>query len=54
MCRGQEVVALGGDLGAADWSPFERAALDAVDETADEGAVSDATWSVLAANLERG
>jgi alkylhydroperoxidase family enzyme len=50
----QEVIALGGDLGAADWSPFERAALDAVDETADEGAVSDATWSVMAATLGEG
>jgi alkylhydroperoxidase family enzyme len=50
----QEVTALGGDLGAADWSSLERAALDAVDETADEGAVSDATWSVLAADLDEG
>jgi alkylhydroperoxidase family enzyme len=50
----QEVTALGGDLSAADWSPFERAALDAVDETADDGAVSDATWSVLAATLGEG
>jgi alkylhydroperoxidase family enzyme len=50
----QEITALGGDLGTADWSPFERAALDAVDETADEGAVSDATWSVLGASLSEG
>ena len=50
----QEITALGGDLGTADWSPFERAALDAVDETADEGVVSDATWSVLAAGLSEG
>ena len=30
------------------WAPLERAALAAVDETADEGAVSDATWDTLA------
>ncbi len=30
------------------WSPLERAALEAVDETADDGAVSDATWDALA------
>ena len=30
------------------WAPLERAALRAVDETADESAVSDATWGVLA------
>ncbi len=36
------------DLNAVDWSPLERAALRAVDETADEGAVTDATWNTLA------
>ncbi len=30
---------------------MERAALRAVDETADEGAVSDATWNALAGQL---
>ena len=49
-----EVAALGGDLGAVEWAPLERAALGAVDDTADEGAVSDATWSVLAAALDDG
>jgi alkylhydroperoxidase family enzyme len=49
-----EVLALGGDLGGVDWPQLERAALDAVDETADQGAVSDATWSVLAASLDDG
>jgi alkylhydroperoxidase family enzyme len=49
-----EVTALGGELDAADWTPLERAALDAVDETADQGAVADATWSVLAAELKNG
>ena len=43
-----ELAALGGDLNAVDWSPLERAALRAVDETADEGAVTDATWNTLA------
>jgi len=47
-----EVVALGGDLDAATWTPLERAALAAVDDTADAGAVSDATWAVLAAELD--
>jgi alkylhydroperoxidase family enzyme len=50
----EEVVAVGGDVGAADWSSLERAALDAVDETADQGAVSDATWSSLASALDEG
>ncbi len=45
-----ELAALGNGAGALDsveWSPLERAALRAVDETADNGAVSDATWGVL-------
>jgi alkylhydroperoxidase family enzyme len=50
----QEVIALGGDLEAADFSSLERAALSAVDETAGDGAVSDGTWSVLAASLDEG
>jgi alkylhydroperoxidase family enzyme len=50
----QEVTALGGDLAAVDWSPLDRSALTAVDETADLGAVSDATWSVLAGHLDDG
>ena len=37
-----------------EWDPFERAALAAVDETADDGAVSDATWSALADRLDSG
>ena len=49
-----ETAALGGDLGAIAWEPFEAAALAAVDETATEGAVTDATWSVLAARLNEG
>jgi 4-carboxymuconolactone decarboxylase len=53
-----ELVALGGDLdpdlggSPVEWSPLERAALAAVDETADDGAVSDATWSALARELD--
>src|SRR5580658_3560285 len=43
----QEMAAVGGDLAAVSWDPFERAALAAVDETADDGAVSDATWATL-------
>jgi alkylhydroperoxidase family enzyme len=52
-----EVVALGGDradLEAGGWDDLERAALDAVDETADAGAVSDDTWQRLAAHLDDG
>jgi 4-carboxymuconolactone decarboxylase len=48
-----ELVALGGDLSRLQWDPFERAALAAVDETADEGSVSEATWSTLAERLDR-
>jgi 4-carboxymuconolactone decarboxylase len=46
-----EIAAVGsgaGGLDAVDWSPLDRAALHAVDETADEGSVSDATWRTLA------
>ena len=49
-----ELAALGGDLSAVAWEPLERAALAAVDETADDGAVGDATWSVLAGHLGPG
>jgi 4-carboxymuconolactone decarboxylase len=48
-----ETVALGGDLTTVGWDPFERAALAAVDETADQGAVTDATWAVLAGRLDQ-
>jgi alkylhydroperoxidase family enzyme len=46
-----EIAALGDDGSGLDtlaWAPLERAALRAVDETADEGAVADATWAALA------
>ena len=47
-----ELAALGDrDLDAVEWSELERAALRAVDETADAGAVSDATWETLAGSL---
>jgi 4-carboxymuconolactone decarboxylase len=49
-----ELEALGGPLSAVDWDPFERAALAAVDETADDGAVGDATWTTLASRLDSG
>jgi 4-carboxymuconolactone decarboxylase len=41
-----------GGFGAVDWCPLEGAALRAVDETADEGAVSDGTWETLADDLQ--
>jgi alkylhydroperoxidase family enzyme len=50
----EETAALGGDLSEVEWDPLERAALAAVDETADEGAVSDATWSVLSSHFSSG
>jgi alkylhydroperoxidase family enzyme len=49
-----ELAALGGDLSVLDWDPFERATLAAVDETADGGAVTDATWGTLARRLDPG
>jgi alkylhydroperoxidase family enzyme len=49
-----ELAALGGDLSSVEWDSLERAALAAIDETADEGAVTDATWSILAAHLDDG
>src|ERR1039458_7419919 len=47
-------VTWGGAFSAVEWDPFELAALTAVDETADEGAVTDATWSNLAQRLDSG
>jgi alkylhydroperoxidase family enzyme len=44
----------GGAVDTVDWSALERAALGAVDETADEGAVSDGTWATLAEDLQEG
>jgi 4-carboxymuconolactone decarboxylase len=49
-----ETVALGGDLSAVEWDPLERAALAAVDETADAGSVTDPTWTALAEQLDNG
>ena len=49
-----ELAAVGGDLDVVEWAPVERAALRAVDETAADGAVSDATWDQLAADLDEG
>ncbi len=40
-----------GALDAIAWPPLERAVLRAVDETADDGAVSDATWDSLQDDL---
>src|SRR5581483_1654673 len=44
-----ELAALGADAAPdpAAWAPLELAALRAVDETAAEGSVADATWVVL-------
>ena len=44
-----EIAALGDvdGLGPVAWAPVESAALGAVDETADAGEVSDATWEAL-------
>ena len=48
-----ELAAVGdGDLDAVEWAPLERAALRTVDETADDGAVSDATWDGSAVDLD--
>ncbi len=53
-----EMAALGagaeGGLDAVEWSPLERAALAAVDDTAGAGAVSDPTWAALSAHLSDG
>jgi alkylhydroperoxidase family enzyme len=47
-----EITALGADLSTVSWAPLERAALAAVDDTADEGSVSDATWAALSSELD--
>jgi alkylhydroperoxidase family enzyme len=53
-----EMAALGdgadGGLDSVLWTPLERAALAAVDDTADAGAVSDATWAALSQHLSAG
>jgi alkylhydroperoxidase family enzyme len=46
-----EIETLGGDHTSGSWSPLEAAALRAVDETADDGSISDSTWDELAARL---
>ena len=44
--------ALGGpDVDVVEWIPLDRAALHAVDETAEAGAVDDPTWGELASQL---
>jgi alkylhydroperoxidase family enzyme len=54
----EEIEALGataaspGPSESVQWTPLERAALAAVDETHDDGAVSDATWTELAKHLD--
>ncbi len=48
-----EMAALGAaSLDGLEVSPLEEAALRAVDETADLGAVSDSTWDTLAVQLD--
>lgn len=44
----------GGALQPSTWSEIEGAVLRSVDETADQGAISDATWQTLAAHLNDG
>jgi 4-carboxymuconolactone decarboxylase len=48
-----ELSALGGDVAASEWSPLETAVLAAVDETADQGQVSDGTWATLARSFDQ-
>jgi hypothetical protein len=47
-----EMAALGGDVDSLPWDAVERAAIAAVDDTKDHGAVSDATWAVLASAFD--
>jgi 4-carboxymuconolactone decarboxylase len=53
-----EMAALGdgaeGGLDAVEWTPLERTALTAVDDTAEAGAVSAATWDQLSAQMGDG
>jgi 4-carboxymuconolactone decarboxylase len=46
-----EMAAVGGELDSLPWDAVEHAALHAVDETKEHGAVSDATWATLAEHL---
>jgi alkylhydroperoxidase family enzyme len=51
----EEIEALGGSTAALDavaWAPLERAALRAVDETREDGGVSDSTWAELSKHLD--
>ena len=47
-----EIASLGGELVTTGWAPLELAALLAVDETADDGVIADATWAVLVGHLD--
>ncbi len=47
----EEMAALGADPDAIGWDPLERAAVQAVDDTHDHGAVAEATWATLSAHL---
>jgi 4-carboxymuconolactone decarboxylase len=47
-----EIAAVGGDLAALKWNPLEKAVLAGVDETADQGEISDTTWATLAQSLD--
>jgi alkylhydroperoxidase family enzyme len=48
-----EIAALGGDLAAVEWGLLEATVLAAVDETADQGEISDGTWATLARSLDQ-
>lgn len=47
-----EIARIAGDPQSPEWSATERALLAAVDELLDDGTVGDATWQVLAGELD--
>lgn len=47
-----EVAAIAADPQASSWSPLDRALLAATDELIVDGRIGDATWAVLAAELD--
>ena len=49
----EEIARIVDDPDAPEWSGLERAMLAAVDELVDEATVTDATWAVLARELDQ-
>lgn len=52
-CTAEELADLAKPAAEGSWSPRDRAILDAVEETAQQGGISDRTWKALSGTFER-